>query len=97
MEATVKTLDNDLFINDVVNIGGDKVVSVLELANQIISLTGSSSKIEFLPPLPEGDMTRRQPDNSKMLRILNRDLITLEEGLKKTMDDPHFIRQLNAH
>jgi len=36
-----------------------------------------------LPPLEEGDMKRRRPDNTEMKRILGRDLIPLREGLKK--------------
>ena len=48
-----------------VNIGGAKIYSILELAEKIIALTNSQSKVIFLPPLEDGDMTRRQPDNSK--------------------------------
>lgn len=90
IEATVKALDENLFVNDVVNIGGHQIFTILELAELIIAITGSKSKIVFLPPLKDGDMTRRQPDNSKMLSILGRDLISLEEGIKKTMTDPVF-------
>ncbi len=52
--------------NDVINLGNDELTSIKELAELIIKLTGSKSKIVHLPPLKEGDMTRRQPDNSKM-------------------------------
>src|SRR5690606_640255 len=93
IEATVKALAEDLFINEVVNIGVADTITILELAKLIIAITGSQSKIEFLPPLKDGDMTRRQPDNSKMKQILGRDLITLEEGIKKTLADKEF-RQL---
>ena len=95
IEATVKALDENLFVNDVVNIGGNAIVSILDLANMIISLTNSKSKIVFLPPLPDGDMTRRQPDNSKMLEILGRDLLTLEEGIAKMINEPSFLKQMN--
>jgi UDP-glucose 4-epimerase len=43
--------------------------------------TNSSSKIVHMPPLPEGDMTRRMPDITKMKRILGRDLISVKEGI----------------
>jgi UDP-glucose 4-epimerase len=79
-------------VNDVVNIGSDKLITVLDLARLIIGLTGSKSKIDFLPPLKEGDMTRRQPDNSKMKNILKRELIPLEEGIKILMKDPLFLK-----
>ncbi|MBK6521500.1 MAG: NAD-dependent epimerase/dehydratase family protein [Sphingobacteriaceae bacterium] len=69
--------------NDVINLGNDELTSIKELAELIIKLTDSKSKIVHLPPLKEGDMTRRQPDNTKMKSILNKKLITIEEGLKK--------------
>ena len=78
-------LEYDLMINDVINIGNDKNYTILQLAETIIKLTGSRSKIEFLPPLKEGDMTRRQPDASKMMSILKKDLITLEEGINRIL------------
>ena len=83
IEATTKTLYNDLFINDVVNVGSDKEMSIKELAEKIIMLTGSASDIIHLPALTEGDMTRRRPDTSKMKEILKRDLLSVDEGIKK--------------
>lgn len=82
-EACINALLQDLFVNDVVNVGNDKAITVLELAQTIIQLTGSSSKIVHLPPLPEGDMTRRQPDIQNMKQLLKRDFTSLEEGLNK--------------
>ncbi|MCH2234164.1 MAG: NAD-dependent epimerase/dehydratase family protein [Crocinitomicaceae bacterium] len=96
IEATIKALKNDLFINDVVNIGGSKIITILDLAKLIIDVTGSKSQIEHLPPLKEGDMTRRQPDNSKMKQILNRDLIGLEEGIQLLLKDESFRSYINA-
>ncbi len=95
IEATVKALNEELFNNDVINIGGDVVISVLELAQLIIKLTNSSSKITFLPPLKDGDMTRRQPDNTKMKKILGRELISVEEGIKKLLENNTFRSQLS--
>lgn len=85
---------NDREINDVINIGNDELCTVLELAQLIIKITGSSSKITHLPPLKEGDMTRRQPDNAKMLSILGRPLISLEEGIKKMMSSKTFLSSI---
>lgn len=85
IEFTIKLLENNLFINDVINVGNDQLTTIRELANTIIRLTGSSSKIVELPPLKEGDMTRRQPDNAKMLSVLDRPLIDLETGIKKIL------------
>lgn len=83
LETTVKILEKGLCINEVINIGHDREMSVLELAKEIIAVTGSKSEILHLPSLPEGDMTRRCPDNSKMQEILGRKLTTLEEGIHK--------------
>lgn len=95
IEATIKALNDDLFVNDVINIGGETVISILELAKLIIKLTGSNSEIVFLPPLKDGDMTRRQPDNSKMKAILGHELMSIEEGIKKLLENPSFIEQMN--
>jgi UDP-glucose 4-epimerase len=85
-EAIQNILQQEAFVNDTVNIGSDKEMSVLELAKKIISFTNSSSEIAYLPALPEGDMTRRKPDISKMKSILNRDLTSLETGLALTYE-----------
>jgi UDP-glucose 4-epimerase len=85
IEFTLKVLKEGLFINDVVNVGDDKLVTINELATCIIKLTASASKLVRLPPLKEGDMTRRQPDNAKMRGTLQRELITLEEGIEKIL------------
>jgi len=86
IEATVLLASQDLYINDVINIGTDIETPVLDLAKTVIRLTGSSSKIVHMPPLAEGDMTRRCPDNRMMRQVLNRDLLPLEKGLKKILD-----------
>jgi UDP-glucuronate decarboxylase len=83
IETSIKIMENNLCINDTINVGNDKEYSILELANTIIRLTDSQSKIVHLLPLKEGDMTRRCPDISKMKTILNRNLISLEDGLQK--------------
>ena len=86
IETTLACLQNDLCVNEVMNVGNDIEITVKELASKVISLTGSSSKIVFLPALKEGDMTRRMPDNTKMRSILGRPLISLDDGLKRTFD-----------
>ena len=83
-------LTDNLYVNDVLNIGGEKEVKIIDLAKIIIQATNSSSKIIHLPPLKEGDMTRRCPDNSKMKKILNRELITMEEGVQRLLSSEIF-------
>lgn len=72
--------------NDVINVGSDMEISILDLARTVLRVTGSDSKIEFLPPLPEGDMSRRCPDISKMHMLLKRPLVPLEEGIRRLVD-----------
>lgn len=80
-DCTVKILEKGFVMNDVINIGSDMEVTIHQLAELIIQLTGSKSTIEFLPPLKEGDMTRRQPDAQKMKQILGRPIVSLDSGL----------------
>ena len=89
--ATTNAYYQNKFVNDVVNIGGNKEITILELAQLIIRLTNSKSQIVHLPALKEGDMTRRQPDISKMKQLLNKEAVTLEEGLKKLLEDTSHI------
>lgn len=92
VEATLKAAFSDEHVNQTINIGNDVETSILDLAKLIIKLTGSSSKIVHLPPLEEGDMTRRKPDITKMKQLLgNNKIYTLEEGLKKVLSNTSFI------
>lgn len=83
IDTTVKTLYDDLAVNDTLNVGSDRQITILELAELILQKVGGPSTIRFLPPLAEGDMTRRCPDNTKMKQILGRELLPLEEGVDK--------------
>ncbi|MDR2775022.1 MAG: SDR family oxidoreductase [Tannerella sp.] len=69
-----------------VNLGNPGEFSMLELANKVIRLTGSKSKIIF-EPLPQDDPKQRKPDISLAFEKLNgwEPAVKLEEGLKKTI------------
>lgn len=82
LEACTKAMESDLIVNDVANIGNGDIVTIMELAETIIRLTNSQSKIIHLPPLEEGDMTRRQPDISKMNQLMGRPFTSLEKGIQ---------------
>lgn len=86
LDATLNIYRDGHYSNDVVNIGSDVETSILQLAQQIIALTGSSSRIIHLPPLPEGDMTRRKPDIGKMRAVLNRPLTALQDGIQNLIN-----------
>jgi UDP-glucuronate decarboxylase len=60
---------------------------MLELADLIIKLTNSNSKVEFRP-LPDDDPKQRKPDISKARELLNWEpTMGLKEGLLKTIED----------
>ena len=68
-----------------VNLGNPEELSILEFAERIRALTGSSSPIEF-QPLPEDDPKVRQPDIGKARTLLGwQPEICLEEGLQRTI------------
>lgn len=85
IEATTNALYQHKFVNDVVNIGSDFEMTIKELAELIIKEAGSSSEIIHLPPLPEGDMTRRKPDIGKMRQLLDREMTPVTEGVRRIL------------
>ena len=83
INATLMALDEELGFNETINIGSEKEITILELAKICIRKTNSKSKIVHLAPLPEGDMTRRKPDLSKMKSLLKYSpKIDIEEGIE---------------
>ncbi len=68
-----------------INLGNPSEFTILELANLVIKLTNSKSKIIFLP-LPQDDPTQRRPDIALAKNILNwKPNISLEQGLTNTI------------
>ena len=92
IQACITAAFNENYKNKTINIGNNIETSILDLAQLIIKLTQSKSKIIHLPPLPEGDMTRRNPDITLMRGLLNQELLSLEEGLKKLLQNTSFIK-----
>jgi UDP-glucose 4-epimerase len=90
INTCLKILEENLMMNDVINIGGAKEYKILDVAKLIIKKSNSKSKIIHLPSLKEGDMTRRMPDNSKMINIINKDLISLNQGLDLMLQHPDY-------
>ena len=84
VEGVFRMMDKENFIGPV-NLGNPQEFTILELAEKIIELTGSRSKIKFLER-PQDDPAQRQPDISLARKMLNWEpKIPLEEGLKYTI------------
>jgi UDP-glucose 4-epimerase len=84
VEFQMLCMEGDLFVNQTVNVGSDVEMTVAELAELVRTLINPEVKIVHLPPLPEGDMMRRRPDNSRMKKALGRDLVPLRDGIMAT-------------
>ncbi|MFO8015243.1 MAG: NAD-dependent epimerase/dehydratase family protein [Phycisphaerae bacterium] len=69
-----------------VNLGNPDEIRVLDLAREILRLTGSRSPLEAAP-LPSGDPARRRPDVTLVLRTLGwRPAVSRRDGLERTID-----------
>ncbi len=76
-----------------VNIGNPEEISLLQFAQEIIEITGTSSNIKF-EPLPQDDPKIRQPDISKAKKLLNWEpRVNRRDGLMRTLK--YFKEQLN--
>jgi len=84
IEGIYKLMNSDL--NEPVNIGNPNEMTILHLAEKIIELLGSKSKIEH-KSLPEDDPKVRRPDITKAKSELSwQPKVGLEEGLKESID-----------
>lgn len=86
VEGLVKLMTNSNATQSPINLGNPNEISVLELAQKIISMTNSNSKVIQLP-LPEDDPKQRKPDIDKAKKVLGWEPTTnLENGLFKTIE-----------
>ena len=86
ISGLIKMMATDDDVTGPVNIGNPTEFTIMELAEAIIRLAGSRSKIIF-SPLPPDDPTQRKPDISLAAQLLGwQPEIGLVEGLKKTID-----------
>ncbi|WJI38743.1 UDP-glucuronic acid decarboxylase family protein [Mesorhizobium opportunistum] len=85
IDGLVRMMQTDDGVTGPINLGNPVEFTMLELANLVIELTGSRSRIIFLP-LPIDDPRQRQPDIGTALRELNWEPRTpLRDGLVKTI------------
>ena len=86
IEGLIRLMNSPEGFTGPVNIGNPSEFTVLELAEKVISLTGSRSTIESRP-LPPDDPEQRQPDISLAKKELDwAPVVSLDEGLKKTIE-----------
>ena len=91
IDGLVAMMNTGSDVTGPINIGNPGEFTILELAELIIELTGSKSKI-IRQPLPADDPRQRRPDITKAQKILGWKPVTpLREGLKYTID---YFRQL---
>jgi UDP-glucuronate decarboxylase len=86
IDGMIRLMDTPDTFTGPVNLGNPIEVSVGDLANLIIRLTGSKSKLIYLP-LPEDDPKQRKPDITLAIKELGwQPAVGLEEGLGKTIE-----------
>ena len=85
VDGLIRLMDSGDDFTGPVNLGNPNEFTIRQLAEKVIALTGSRSKIE-LRPLPTDDPKQRQPDISLARSALNwAPKIQVDEGLKKTI------------
>jgi UDP-glucuronate decarboxylase len=85
VDGFLRMMDKNEPLVGPINLGNPNEFTMLELAEKVIKLTGSSSKLKF-EPLPQDDPKQRQPDITKAKTQLGWEpKVQLEEGLEKTI------------
>ncbi len=85
IEGLIRIMNTPKEISGPINLGNPAEFTILELAEKVIALTDSSSRILY-QPLPQDDPAQRQPDIALAAEILNwKPKTSLEEGLKRTI------------
>ena len=85
IEGLVRLMSTPDDVTGPVNLGNPSEVTIRELAEQVVALSGSRSPVEYRP-LPEDDPMRRRPDIGLAQRLLDWEpRMTLAEGLEATI------------
>lgn len=93
IEGIVRIAGMDDFIGPI-NLGNPTELTILELANRILSITKSQSKVTF-KPLPSDDPERRCPDITIAKKVLNWEPeVSLDNGLERTIE--YFRKKLKG-
>jgi UDP-glucuronate decarboxylase len=85
VDGLIRMMDSPDDFTGPVNIGNTGEFTMLQLAEKVVALTGSRSKIRHLP-LPSDDPRQRQPDISLARKVLGwQPAIPLDAGLERTV------------
>ncbi|MFM2129221.1 MAG: hypothetical protein RL477_767 [Pseudomonadota bacterium] len=86
IEGFLRLMATDDTVTGPVNLGNPVEITIRELAERVIGLTGAKSKLVYRP-LPQDDPTQRCPDITLARNLLGgwKPRVQLEEGLKKTI------------
>jgi UDP-glucuronate decarboxylase len=85
IEAFIRMMNNPKGFAGPVNLGNPMEMTVKELAEKVIRLTGSASPLEYRE-LPQDDPVRRRPDISLAKKMLGWEpQVSLEKGLQETI------------
>jgi UDP-glucuronate decarboxylase len=86
VDGLIKMMNTPAETTGPVNLGMPEETTIKELAETIIRMTGSKSRLKYLP-LPQDDPVRRKPDITKARDILDwSPSVKLENGLTKTIE-----------
>jgi UDP-glucuronate decarboxylase len=85
IDGLIRLMNSPREVTGPINLGNPGEFSIQELAEKVVALTGSASKIVY-EPLPQDDPTQRQPDITQARERLGWEpTIPLDEGLPKTV------------
>ena len=85
VEGFMRLMNSDESVVGPVNMGNPGEFTMIELAERVLRLTGSKSKLVFMP-LPQDDPKQRQPDITRAKELLNWEpTVALEQGLERTI------------
>jgi UDP-glucuronate decarboxylase len=94
VDGLVRLMDTQPSVTGPINLGNPGEFTIRELAELVIELTGSKSKL-VRKPLPSDDPKQRQPDIAKAKKVLGwTPKVKLRDGLKKSI--PYFERLIKT-
>jgi UDP-glucuronate decarboxylase len=86
VDGLIRLMESEEDVTGPINLGNPGEFSIKELAEKVVAMTGSGSKIVY-EPLPLDDPTQRQPDITQAMEKLDWEpKIALDEGLPRTIE-----------